>query len=93
MVDLLRRRVTLRDAEVHLSRKEYDILSFLITHAGRVVTHQQILRAVWGKAYPTQVQYLRVYIRLLRQKIEPDPTRPRFILTESGIGYRLAVAD
>jgi two-component system, OmpR family, KDP operon response regulator KdpE len=92
-VDLVRRLVTRGGAEIHLSPKEYDLLAFLVTHAGRVVTHEQLLRAVWGSVYAAEVPYLRVYVRLLREKIEPDPTQPRYILTESGIGYRLAVAD
>jgi two-component system KDP operon response regulator KdpE len=92
-VDLVKHLVTLQGTEVHLSRKEYDILAFLVAHAGRVVTHQQLLRAIWGRAYAAEVQYLRVYIRQLRQKIEPNPTQPRYILTESGIGYRLASTD
>lgn len=92
-VDLVKRLVTLANTEVHLSPKEYAILAFLVTHAGRVVTHQQLLRAVWGRAPGADVQYLRVYVRQLRQKIEPDPTRPHYLLTEPGIGYRLAVAD
>jgi two-component system KDP operon response regulator KdpE len=89
-VDLVRRLVTLGGNEVHLSRKEYDILAFLVTHAGRVVTHQQLLRAVWGTPYAEEVQYVRVYMRQLRQKIEDNPTRPRYLLTEPGVGYRLA---
>jgi two-component system KDP operon response regulator KdpE len=89
-VDLVRRRVTLAGNELHLSPKEYEILAFFASHAGRVVTHQQLLRAVWGSAYAGDVQYLRVYIRQLRQKLETDPSRPRYLLTEPGVGYRLA---
>lgn len=92
-VDLVKRLVTLRGAELHLSPKEYDILAFLVTHAGRVVTHQQLLRTVWSRAPGADVQYLRVYMRQLRQKLELNPTQPRYILTEPGIGYRLASND
>lgn len=91
-VDLVRRLVTLRGTELHLSRKEYEILAFLVTHAGRVVTHQQLLRAVWGSTYSAEVQYLRVYVRQLRQKLESNPTQPRYILTEPGVGYRLLLS-
>lgn len=92
-VDLVRRQVFVGDAEVRLSPKEYDILAFFVTHAGKVVTHQQLLRAVWGKASAADVQYLRVYVRQLRQKIEPNPTQPQYLLTEPGVGYRLSVAE
>jgi two-component system KDP operon response regulator KdpE len=92
-VDLVHRRVTLAGAEVHLSPKEYEILSFLVQHAGKVVTHQQLLKTIWAREYGADVQYLRVYVRQLRQKIEPDPTQPRYLLTESGVGYRLAAPD
>jgi two-component system KDP operon response regulator KdpE len=88
-VDLVRHMVTLRGGELHLSPKEYEILAFLVANAGRVVTHQQLLRAVWGSPYAAEVQYLRVYVRQLRQKIEENPTQPRYILTEPGVGYRL----
>ncbi len=88
-VDLVRRSVTLNDRPVRLSPKEYDLLRMLVQHAGRVVTHRQILAAVWGPAHVEDTQYLRVYIGQLRQKIEADPTAPSLILTEPGIGYRL----
>lgn len=86
-VDLVRRLVKVNSEDVKLSRKEYDILSLLVAHAGKVLTHQFILREVWKT--PTDVQYLRIYIKQLRQKIEPDPQEPRYILTETGVGYRL----
>jgi two-component system KDP operon response regulator KdpE len=73
-VDLVHRRVTLAGEEIHLSAKEYGILSHLVVHAGKVVTHQQLLRAVWGEGHGEDVEYLRVYVRQARQKIEPDPT-------------------
>lgn len=86
-VDLVRRIVRVNGEEVKLSRREYDILTLLVAHAGKVLTHQFILREVWKT--PTDVQYLRIYIKQLRQKIEPDPHEPRYILTELGVGYRL----
>jgi two-component system KDP operon response regulator KdpE len=86
-VDLVRRLVRVRDEEVKLTPKEYDILSLLVTHAGKVLTHRMLMKEVWGGE--TDVQYLRIYIRQLRQKIEADPERPRHILTETGVGYRL----
>jgi two-component system KDP operon response regulator KdpE len=90
-VDLMRRIVRVRGEEVKLSPKEYDILCQLVLHAGKVLTHKHLLREVWGPA-ATDVQYLRIYIRQLRQKIEAEPERPSFILTEPGIGYRLHLA-
>lgn len=88
-IDLVRRRVTRAGQEVRLSPKEFELLRHLVTHAGKVVTHRQLLREVWGPAQVDEVQYLRVFIRGLRQKLEPDPTRPTHILTELGVGYRL----
>ena len=76
--------------ELKLTPKEFDLLSFLSRHAGRVVTHKQILSAVWGPAHAADTQYLRVYIGQLRQKIEADPGDPHVIITEPGIGYRVA---
>jgi two-component system, OmpR family, KDP operon response regulator KdpE len=90
-VDLVRRIVTLRDAEVKLSPREYDLLRLLVAHSGKVLTHKFILREVWGSE--TDVQYLRIYIRALRQKLEADPERPQLILTEQGVGYRLRGPD
>jgi two-component system KDP operon response regulator KdpE len=87
-VDLVRRVVRVKDDEVKLSPKEYDILRQLVLHAGKVLTHKHLLREVWGPA-TEDVQYLRIYIRQLRQKLEADPERPRLILTEAGVGYRL----
>ena len=74
-----------------LSPREYDILQLLVQHAGKVLTHQFILREVWK--VPTDVQYLRIYIKQLRHKVEPDPQQPRYILTETGVGYRLRAPD
>ena len=92
-VDLSRHLVTLRDKEVNLTPTEYDILRLLAANAGRVITHRQILKEVWGLAYQEENHLLRVNISNLRHKIEPDPTRPEYILTESGVGYRLKIAD
>lgn len=88
-VDLVRRRVTRAGSEVKLSRKEFELLSHLVAHAGKVLTHRHLLREVWGPAQAEEVQYLRVFIRGLRQKLEADPARPAHILTELGVGYRL----
>jgi two-component system KDP operon response regulator KdpE len=90
-VDLVRRVVTVRGAEVKLSPREYDLLRLLVQHAGKVLIHKFVLREVWGA--DTDVQYLRIYIRSLRQKIEADPERPQHILTEQGVGYRLRAPD
>jgi two-component system KDP operon response regulator KdpE len=88
-VDLVRRRVKRAGEEVHLSPKEYDLLAELVANAGKVLTHRHILTKVWGPAHTEDAQYLRVFIRHLRHKLEPDPARPRYILTEPGVGYRL----
>jgi two-component system, OmpR family, KDP operon response regulator KdpE len=88
-VDLPRRRVTVRGAEVQLTPTEYELLRLLVTHAGKVLTHSQVLRQIWGVAYVEQPHVLRVNISNLRHKIETDPSRPRYIITEPGVGYRL----
>jgi two-component system KDP operon response regulator KdpE len=90
-VDLVRRIVRVEEADVKLSPKEYELLRLLVQHAGKVLTHAFLLKAVWGPA--TDPQYLRVYIRQLRQKIETVPERPAYILTETGVGYRLVAPD
>ena len=90
-VDLVRRVVMVREQEVKLTPREYDLLRLLVAHAGKVLTHKFILREVWGSE--TDVQYLRIYIRTLRQKLEADPQQPKLILTEQGVGYRLKGAD
>jgi len=90
-VDLVRRIVTLRGQEVKLTPREYDLLRLLIGHAGKVLTHKFILHEVWGAE--TDVQYLRIYVRTLRQKIEADATQPTLIVTEQGVGYRFKAAD
>ncbi|MFZ4854830.1 MAG: response regulator [Desulfuromonadaceae bacterium] len=89
VVDLTRRRVTVNNSDVQLTPTEYDILRLLVTHAGKVLTHGQILKQVWGIAYLEQPHVLRVNVSNLRRKIEADPSRPRHIITEPGVGYRL----
>lgn len=93
VVNTLTHRVTLRDMPVKLTPKEYDLLHLLARYAGRVLTHRQILKVVWGVAYEEDAQYLRVFVRRLRQKIEKEPGDPHLLLTESGVGYRLAVPE
>jgi two-component system KDP operon response regulator KdpE len=90
-VDLVRRTVKLGDKEVKLSPKEYELLRLLVQHAGKVLTHRFLLQELWDE--PTDTQYLRVYVRQLRRKIEKDPERPQYLLTETGIGYRLRAPD
>jgi two-component system KDP operon response regulator KdpE len=90
-VDLVRRIVRLGDKEVKLSPKEYDLLRVLVQHAGKVLTHRFLLKELWSDL--TDAQYLRVYVRQLRQKIEQNPERPQYILTETGIGYRLRAPE
>jgi two-component system KDP operon response regulator KdpE len=89
-LDTDRRRVTRKGAEIKLTPREFDLLALLARHAGKVMTHKQLLTAVWGPAHAQDTQYLRVYIGQLRQKIEDDPEEPAIVLTELGIGYRLA---
>lgn len=90
-VDLVRRIVKVGEREVKLSPKEYELLRVLVQHAGKVLTHRFLLKELWDEL--TDAQYLRVYVRQLRQKIEMDPERPQFVLTETGIGYRLRAPD
>jgi two-component system KDP operon response regulator KdpE len=90
-VDLVKRIVRVAGRDVKLSPKEYDILRILVQHAGKVLTHQHLLNQVWSGS--TDVQYLRVYVRQLRQKIEQTPDQPHYIMTETGVGYRLREAD
>jgi two-component system KDP operon response regulator KdpE len=93
LVDTLAHTVT-RDGEpVRLTPKEFDLLALLVRNAGRVVTHRQILTSVWGPAHTEDLQYLRVFIGQLRQKLEPNPDEPHLISTEPGVGYRLAAGD
>jgi len=90
-VDLVRRIVKVGERDVKLSPKEYELLRVLVQHAGKVLTHRFLLKELWDEL--TDAQYLRVYVRQIRQKIEADPERPQFVLTETGIGYRLRAAD
>jgi two-component system, OmpR family, KDP operon response regulator KdpE len=90
-IDLDKRQVFVAGQEIHLTPNEYKLLSVLMKNAGRVLTHRQLLKEVWGPAYATQTQYLRVYMVQLRHKLERDSARPEYLLTEPGIGYRLKV--
>jgi two-component system KDP operon response regulator KdpE len=90
-VDLVRRIVKVSNREIRLSPKEYELLRVLVQHAGKVLTHRFLLKELWDEL--TDAQYLRVYVRQLRQKIESDPERPHVLLTETGIGYRLRGPD
>jgi two-component system, OmpR family, KDP operon response regulator KdpE len=90
-VDLVRRIVRVGDRDIKLSPKEYDLLRVLVQHAGKVLTHKFLMKELWSEL--TDSQYLRVYVRQLRQKIEADPERPHYVLTETGIGYRLRAPD
>jgi len=89
-VDMIHRRVTVNGAEIHLTPIEYRLLTALVKHAGKVLTHRLLLKEVWGPNYVERAHYLRVYMGILRHKLEKDPARPRFLLTEVGVGYRLA---
>ncbi len=91
-VDLSSRQVFLKDEEIHLTPIEYRLLTVLIKYAGKVVTHTQLLKEVWGPTYADQQQYLHVYMAQLRKKLEADPARPRFLINEPGVGYRLKLA-
>lgn len=87
-IDIPRRQVMVDEQEIKLTPTEYELLRTLAVNAGRVLTHRQLMRAVWGPSYELETNYLRVYVRQLRHKIEPDPSRPRHIVTEPGVGYR-----
>ncbi len=89
-VDFLKRQVRVGDRPVHLTPIEYRLLTTMVKHAGKVLTHHQLLTEVWGPQQADQAHYLRVYAAQLRRKLEADPARPRYILTEPGVGYRLA---
>jgi two-component system KDP operon response regulator KdpE len=93
VVDLIHRTVSTDGNAVQLSPREYDLLRALVLHAGKVITHQQLLRMVWGPAHDDDVQYLRVYIGQLRAKLEAEPMQPVYIQTEPGVGYRLRAAE
>jgi two-component system KDP operon response regulator KdpE len=89
-IDLSNRTVTLNGSRLTLTPKEYRLLQVLAQHAGNVVTHQHLLKEVWGSVHVHDTHYLRIFVRKLRQKIEPDPNAPRVLMTELGVGYRLA---
>jgi len=89
VIDVLDRQVARAGAEVHLTPIEFDLLSVLAQHHGRLVTHRQLLREVWGPEYGEETHYLRVHVAHIRAKLEADPSRPRYLLTEPGVGYRL----
>ena len=91
MVDLANRIIKVSGQEVQLTPTEYDILRVLVNHAGRVLTHRQLLQEVWGEQYGDELHMLHVNISNLRRKIEPDPARPHYIITEPGVGYRLRI--
>ena len=88
-IDLADRRVSRAGEEIHLTPIEFDLIAELAQHAGRLVTHRQLLHAVWGPAYTEETHYLRVHVAHIRSKLEPDPSRPRYLITEPGVGYRL----
>lgn len=92
-IDIARRKVRVAGSEVKLSRKEFDILRLLAQHAGRIVTHQHMLREIWGPAHEEEVHYLRVYVGHLRHKLGDDSAHPKFISNEPGVGYRLLMPD
>ena len=88
-VDMARRQVFVTNQEVHLTPIDYKLLTTLVRYAGKVVTHHQLLREVWGPGASSETHYLRVYMGQLRHKLEANPARPRYLVTESGVGYRL----
>lgn len=88
-MDLIQRKVTLRDNEIKLTPTEYELLRYMMSNPGKVLTHRQLLTRVWGLEYQEESQYLRIYISQLRKKIEADPNRPVYIITEPAVGYRL----
>lgn len=92
-VDMAHRLVTVEGNEIKLTPTEYDILKYLVINAGKVLTHRQLLRTIWGVDYQQEAHYLRVYIGQLRRKIEKDPTRPQYIITEPGVGYRFLIKE
>jgi two-component system KDP operon response regulator KdpE len=93
ILDFERRRMTLNGQDIHLTPKEYEVLKYLAVQAGKVITHRTLLQAVWGSQYETEDHYLHVFIRALRRKIEPDPRRPQYLITEPGVGYFLRNPD
>jgi two-component system KDP operon response regulator KdpE len=89
-IDLAGRRVFVKEVEVHLTPTEYKLLTTLVRHAGKVLTHRALLKEVWGPLHLQETHYLRVFMASLRRKIEDEPAQPRYLLTEQGVGYRLA---
>ena len=89
-MDLLQHQVIVEGHEVKLTPTEYDLLKYMLKNAGKVLTHKQILKAVWGNDYDEDLHYIRIYMRQLRRKIEKDPAQPKYLLTEAGVGYRLS---
>ncbi len=92
-IDFARRKVTIEDQHIHLTPREYDLLRVLARHAGRVVTHKQVIAAVWGAGANVDAQFVRVLVGQVRQKLEAEPSAPRLLTTEPGLGYRLTVDD
>jgi two-component system KDP operon response regulator KdpE len=92
-VDLDRRMVWIGSREVHMTPVEYKLLAALVRHAGKVLTHRQLLQEVWGPHHTEDAHYVRIYVRQLRNKLEPNPAHPRFLITETGVGYRLRADD
>jgi len=92
-VDFVSRQVTVRGRNVRLTPKEFDLLRYLVTHPNKVITHRELLQAVWGPDYGDEVEYLRVFVNQLRKKIEPQPAKPRYLLTEPWVGYRLNLPE
>lgn len=88
VIDLAAHRILVRQQEIHLTPKEFDLLVYLFQHRGKVLTHRTLLGAIWGGNYTEQTEYLRVFIGQLRKKIEADPSHPNYILTEPWVGYR-----
>lgn len=92
-IDFQSRHVTVRGREIHLTPKELDVLRFLVAHANRTVSHRELLQAVWGPEYGDELEYLRVFVNQLRKKIEPNPAKPKYLLTEPWIGYRFGLPE
>jgi two-component system, OmpR family, KDP operon response regulator KdpE len=88
-VDFVSRQVTVRGRNVRLTPKEFDLLRYLVIHPNKVIAHRELLQAIWGPDYGDEVEYLRVFVNQLRKKIEPQPAKPRYLLTEPWVGYRL----
>jgi len=92
-IDFASRQAKVHGNAVHLTPKEFDLLSYLVAHPNRIITHRELLQAIWGPDYGDELEYLRVFVNRLRKKIEPDPAHPRFLLTEAWTGYRFCLPD